>query len=193
MKWKERVNPIENQNNKGVATNQNAQEQNPTYLAHYMDKPIRSYASQNLYDFNPCITYPTFGENSSSVYATQQVAEIDFVGCGHPHSTDACPLNTKTIAYVKMILTPTLTMQVGETILTSVGKDWVRVTKGDKVVKNIIMVRFSVIAKDIMKNHTTQCPNVNKPPPLLHPYHLWNLFFVSISRGMMYFCRVKPF
>lgn len=54
---------MNNQNNQGVPINQATQGVNPTYLAHDLDKPIRSYASPNLYDFNPEITYPTFGEN----------------------------------------------------------------------------------------------------------------------------------
>lgn len=62
--WRERVNPIENQNNQGIPANQNAQEQNPTYLAHDLDRPLRSYALPNLYDFNLGITYPRFSKNS---------------------------------------------------------------------------------------------------------------------------------
>lgn len=53
---------MNNQNNQDVPTNQLAQEQNPTNLPHGLDMPIRSYASHNLYDFNPGIAYPLFGE-----------------------------------------------------------------------------------------------------------------------------------
>lgn len=55
---------MENQNNKEILANQNAKEQNPAYLSHDLDKPILSYTSPNLYDFNPGIAYPTFGENA---------------------------------------------------------------------------------------------------------------------------------
>ena len=37
----------------------------------------------------------------SSIQALQQVTEMGYVGCGGPHNTDACSLNTKYVAYVK--------------------------------------------------------------------------------------------
>ncbi|KAA0062403.1 putative disease resistance RPP13-like protein 1 [Cucumis melo var. makuwa] len=55
---------MNNQNNQGIPANQAAQGANPTYLADDRDRPIRSYASPNLYDFNPGIAYPTFSENT---------------------------------------------------------------------------------------------------------------------------------
>ena len=54
---------MNNQNNQDIPANQHAQESNLPYLAHDLDRPIRSYALPNLYDFNPGIAYPTFGEN----------------------------------------------------------------------------------------------------------------------------------
>ncbi|KAA0054793.1 uncharacterized protein E6C27_scaffold437G00780 [Cucumis melo var. makuwa] len=45
-------------NNQNNPAHQNAKEQNLTYLAHDLDKPIRSYASPNLYDFNLGIFLP---------------------------------------------------------------------------------------------------------------------------------------
>ncbi|KAA0046122.1 uncharacterized protein E6C27_scaffold157G00550 [Cucumis melo var. makuwa] len=34
-----------------------------------------------------------------------------------------------------------------------------------------------LLPRDIMIDHTIQHLNLNKPPPLLHPLHLWSLFF----------------
>lgn len=65
-------------------------------------------------------------------------------------------------------------MQVGETILTLVREDRVRVIKCDKVVKETTVARHLTIAKGIMTDHTTQHHNINKPQPILHPlFHLW--------------------
>lgn len=55
---------MNNQNNQSVTINLVAQEPNPAYLAHNLDRPIRSYALPNLYDFKPRIAYPEFDENS---------------------------------------------------------------------------------------------------------------------------------
>ncbi|KAA0051815.1 hypothetical protein E5676_scaffold609G00900 [Cucumis melo var. makuwa] len=75
---------MNNQNNPAY---QNTQEQNPAYLAHDLDKPIKSYASPNLYDFNPGIAYLAFGENVGfeikhlMLYMTQNAGQFG----GHPH------------------------------------------------------------------------------------------------------------
>lgn len=53
---------MENHNNNNNPANQNVPEQNLVYLAHDLDNPIRSYASLNLYDFNPGIAYLGFGK-----------------------------------------------------------------------------------------------------------------------------------
>lgn len=55
---------MNNQNNQKAPINQAAQGANLAYqLAHNQTKPIKSYASPNLYDFNLGIAYPTFREN----------------------------------------------------------------------------------------------------------------------------------
>lgn len=58
--WLNKAKNMENKNNQNNLANQNDQGQNLAYLAHDLDQPIRSYASPNLYDFNPRITYLTF-------------------------------------------------------------------------------------------------------------------------------------
>lgn len=64
---KRQANIMKNKpNNKGVPLNRAAQEPNPTYLAHDLDRSIRSYTLPNLYDLNSGIAYIEFDENSLS-------------------------------------------------------------------------------------------------------------------------------
>lgn len=75
-----------NQNNQNNLANQNFWGQNPTYLAHDLNWPIRSYASPNLYDFNPSIIYPAFGETARFEIKPVMLQMIQNAGQfgGHP-------------------------------------------------------------------------------------------------------------
>lgn len=55
---------MENQNNNNNLINQNVAEQKLAYLAHDLDRPIRSYVSPNFYDINSSIAYLMFSENA---------------------------------------------------------------------------------------------------------------------------------
>lgn len=86
---RQRINRMDNQNNQnnqGIPTNQAAQEPNPAYLAHDLDRPIRFYALPNLYDFNLAMAYPTFCETSLFEIKHVMLQMIQNVGQfgGHP-------------------------------------------------------------------------------------------------------------
>ncbi|KAA0064228.1 hypothetical protein E5676_scaffold119G001280 [Cucumis melo var. makuwa] len=56
----------------------------PAYLAHDLDRLIRSYTSSNQYDFNPGIAYPVSGEDVrfeiKHVMPQMETADAVFVG-----------------------------------------------------------------------------------------------------------------
>lgn len=54
---------MNNQNNQGFLVTQVFQDANPTYFAHDLDRPIRSYTVPSLYDLNHGLVYPKFGKN----------------------------------------------------------------------------------------------------------------------------------
>lgn len=115
---------------------------------------------------------------------------------------DAAAIISLTHAYLilkmlpmwKMTFITTHTMRGGETTLTSVGEVKRKIIKYGRVVKQIIVVQYLAIAKDItMIGHTIQHLKISKPPLLLHPHpHLWNLLFSNICKGMMPFDKANP-
>lgn len=59
----------------------------PAYLAHDLDRLIRSYTSSNQYDFNPGIAYPVSGEDVrfEIKHVMPQMVQNARQSKGHPH------------------------------------------------------------------------------------------------------------
>ncbi|KAA0054822.1 hypothetical protein E6C27_scaffold437G001150 [Cucumis melo var. makuwa] len=97
-----------------------------------------------------------------------EVEEIGCVGCSSLHTIDACLLNIETITYVK---NDPYSNTYNAGWRDHLNFSWGGQGQGDKVVKDIIVMKHLAIVKDvIMIDHTTQHLKINKPPPLPHPF-----------------------